>query len=316
MIRRAGDRPDDADRCVGPPAIVSGVAPLLRPKSRGSSYRNAATPMPGSRERRFTRLQWVPALPSLTLVPPAPIQRPRRRRRTEALRRLVRETSWLPAISSCPSSWCPAAGSSARSARCRACSTSRWISRSTARRSGRDVGIPAVLLFGLPAAKDERAPRTSPTTASCSARCADPRAEYRAAHRHRRLLLRVHRRTATAACSTRRDAVDNDATLAAARAGRGGVRRRGRRHRRAERDDGRAGRGDPRGARRRRPPRRRRSCRYADEVRRRRSTARSARRRRSRRRSATARRTRWTAGERARGGARGRAATRPRAPTC
>ena len=47
--------------------------------------------MPGSPGTRFTRLQWVPALPSLTLVTPTPSQRPRRRRRTEALRRLVRE---------------------------------------------------------------------------------------------------------------------------------------------------------------------------------------------------------------------------------
>ena len=52
--------------------------------------------MPGSRPRRFTRLQWVPALSSLTLVTPAPIQRPRRRRRTEALRRLVREHELTP----------------------------------------------------------------------------------------------------------------------------------------------------------------------------------------------------------------------------
>ena len=52
--------------------------------------------MPGSRAGGVARLQWVPALSSLTLVTPTPIQRPRRRRRTEALRRLVREHELAP----------------------------------------------------------------------------------------------------------------------------------------------------------------------------------------------------------------------------
>jgi porphobilinogen synthase len=112
--------------------------------------------MPGSRERRFTRLQWVPALPSLTLVPPAPIQRPRRRRRTEALRRLVREHELAPGdliqpifvvhgkqvereIGSMPGVFHLSVDES----------LDREVDRVET------LGIPAVILFGLPAEKDE-----------------------------------------------------------------------------------------------------------------------------------------------------------------
>src|SRR5687768_690757 len=112
--------------------------------------------MPGSRGRRFMRLQWVPALPSLTLVTPTPIQRPRRRRRTEALRRLVREHELSPGdliqpvfvvhgsdvhreIPSMPGVY--------------------HLSVDTALDREMDqvhaLGIPAVILFGLPAEKDE-----------------------------------------------------------------------------------------------------------------------------------------------------------------
>jgi porphobilinogen synthase len=112
--------------------------------------------VPGSRPRRFTRLQWVPALSSLTLVTPAPIQRPRRRRRTEALRRLVREHELTPGdliqpvfvvhgkriereIDSMPG----------------VCHLS--VDESLDREADRveALGIPAVILFGLPAAKDD-----------------------------------------------------------------------------------------------------------------------------------------------------------------
>ena len=112
--------------------------------------------MPGSRPRRFMRLQWVPALPSLTLVTPTPIQRPRRRRRTEALRRLVREHQLAPGdliqpifvvhgqrvereIGSMPGVCHLSVDES----------LDREVDRVEA------LGIPAVILFGLPAAKDD-----------------------------------------------------------------------------------------------------------------------------------------------------------------
>jgi porphobilinogen synthase len=112
--------------------------------------------MPGSRPRRFTRLQWVPALPSLTIVTPTPIQRPRRRRRTEALRRLVREHELTPGdliqpifvvhgkrvereIGSMPGVCHLSVDES----------LDREVDRVQA------LGIPAVILFGLPAEKDD-----------------------------------------------------------------------------------------------------------------------------------------------------------------
>jgi porphobilinogen synthase len=102
------------------------------------------------------RLQWVPALPSLTVVTPTPIRRPRRRRRTEALRRLVREHELAPGdliqpifvvhgkriereIDSMPG--------------VRHLSVDESLDRETDRIEA--LGIPAVLLFGLPAAKDD-----------------------------------------------------------------------------------------------------------------------------------------------------------------
>jgi porphobilinogen synthase len=98
----------------------------------------------------------VPALPSLTLVTPTPIQRPRRRRRTEALRRLVREHELAPGdliqpifvvhgkriereIDSMPGVHHLSVDES----------LDREVDRVEA------LGIPAVILFGLPAAKDD-----------------------------------------------------------------------------------------------------------------------------------------------------------------
>ncbi len=112
--------------------------------------------MPGSRRARFTRLQWVPALPSLPLVTPSPNQRPRRRRRTEALRRLVREHELSAGdliqpifvvhgrrvereIDSMPG--------------VQHLSVDESLDREADRI--RTLGIPAVILFGLPAAKDD-----------------------------------------------------------------------------------------------------------------------------------------------------------------
>jgi porphobilinogen synthase len=98
----------------------------------------------------------VPALPSLTLVTPTPIQRPRRRRRTEALRRLVREHELAPGdliqpifvvhgkriereIDSMPGVY--------------HLSVDESLDREMDRLE--TLGIPAVILFGLPAAKDD-----------------------------------------------------------------------------------------------------------------------------------------------------------------
>ena len=112
--------------------------------------------MPGSRAGGVARLQWVPALPSLTLVTPTPIQRPRRRRRTEALRRLVREHELAPGdliqpvfvvhgtqvereIASMPGVF--------------HLSVDESLDREADRIQA--LGIPAVILFGLPAEKDD-----------------------------------------------------------------------------------------------------------------------------------------------------------------
>src|SRR5687767_9654601 len=76
--------------------MVSGPPPPARPASRGPSHNKGGNRHAGFPRATFRRLQWVPALPSLTLVTPTPIQRPRRRRRTEALRRLVREHELAP----------------------------------------------------------------------------------------------------------------------------------------------------------------------------------------------------------------------------
>ena len=112
--------------------------------------------MPGSHPPGFMRLQWVPAIPRVTVVTPAPIQRPRRRRRTEALRRLVREHELAPGdliqpifvvhgervereIASMPGVYHLSVDES----------LDREVDRVEA------LGIPAVILFGLPAAKDD-----------------------------------------------------------------------------------------------------------------------------------------------------------------
>ncbi len=98
----------------------------------------------------------MPALSSLSLVTPTPIHRPRRRRRTEALRRLVREHELTAGdliqpvfvvhgkrvereIDSMPGVFHLSVDES----------LDREADRVLA------LGIPAVILFGLPAAKDE-----------------------------------------------------------------------------------------------------------------------------------------------------------------
>ena len=113
-------------------------------------------PCPVPPRAGVARLQWVPALPSLTLVTPTPIQRPRRRRRTEALRRLVREHELAPGdliqpvfvvhgtrvereIASMPGVF--------------HLSVDESLDREADRIQA--LGIPAVILFGLPAEKDD-----------------------------------------------------------------------------------------------------------------------------------------------------------------
>jgi porphobilinogen synthase len=169
--------------------------------------------MPGSAGGRFTRLQWVPTLPSLTVVTPAPIQRPRRRRRTEALRRLVREHELAPGdliqpifvvhgkrvereIDSMPG--------------VRHLSVDESLDREVDRIEA--LGIPAVILFGLPAAKDEIG------TENFSEDGIVQRALRRLRERHPDLLLVTDvcccEYTSHGHCGVLRgDIVDNDATL-------------------------------------------------------------------------------------------------------
>jgi porphobilinogen synthase len=133
----------------GPTTRATGVT---RAVSKEKRQRPCRVPV----RRRFTRLQWVPALPSLTLVTPAPIPRPRRRRRTEALRRLVREHELAPGdliqpifvvhgkriereIGSMPG--------------VHHLSVDQSLDREVDRVEA--LGIPAVILFGIPAAKDD-----------------------------------------------------------------------------------------------------------------------------------------------------------------
>jgi porphobilinogen synthase len=132
-----------------PAARATGVTRVVSKEKRQRPCRVPAS-------RRFTRLQWVPALPSLTLVTPAPNQRPRRRRRTEALRRLVREHELAPGdliqpifvvhgtrvereIGSMPGVY--------------HLSVDESLDREADRVQA--LGIPAVILFGIPAAKDD-----------------------------------------------------------------------------------------------------------------------------------------------------------------
>jgi porphobilinogen synthase len=102
------------------------------------------------------RLQWVLALPSLTLVTPTPIQRPRRRRRTEALRRLVREHELAPGDLIQPIFVVHGKGVEREiGSMPGVCHLS--VDESLDREVDRveALGIPAVILFGLPAEKDD-----------------------------------------------------------------------------------------------------------------------------------------------------------------
>ncbi len=82
-----------------------------------------------------------------------------------------------------------------RSRRCRACSASRSTSSCSRRKQVADLGMPAVILFGVPG-REGRARLAAPTprAASCSARSAAmKRASARPRRDHRRVPVRVHR---------------------------------------------------------------------------------------------------------------------------
>ena len=79
----------------------------------------------------------------------------RRLRRTEGLRDLVRETELSPSTCPAPLRRRPARASASPWSRCRASSASRSPSWSPRPAEIHAAGVPAVLLFGIPAAKDE-----------------------------------------------------------------------------------------------------------------------------------------------------------------
>ena len=169
-----------------------------------------------SDSRGKARAQWLRrclALPSLTSVTTSQIQRPRRRRRTEALRRLVREHQIEAAdliqplfvvhgsrvereIPSMPG--------------VHHLSVDESLDREVDRI--RALGLPAVLLFGLPAAKDEIGSENFAEDGIVQ------RALRRLRARHPDLLLLTDvcccEYTSHGHCGVVRDgAVDNDATL-------------------------------------------------------------------------------------------------------
>ena len=158
-------------------------------------------------------LQWVPALPSLPLVPPTPVQRPRRRRRTEALRRLVREHELAPGDLIQPIFVVHGRGVE-REIESMPGVYHLSVDESLDREADRVVtlGIPAVILFGLPAAKDDVG------TENFAEDGIVQRALRRLRERHTDLLLVTDvcccEYTSHGHCGVLRgDTVDNDATL-------------------------------------------------------------------------------------------------------
>ena len=174
---------------------------------------------------------------------PSPIHRPRRRRRTEALRSLVREHQLDAADLIQPIFVVHGSRGGARDsldAR-RLSPLGGRLARPGGRPDPQALGIPAVLLFGFPPPRTRSAARTSPRMASSSRRSAGS-AQRRSGSPadHRCLLLRVHQSRALRdrrgrRGGQRRDARDPGPSGREPRSGR-------RRRRRAERDDGRHGR--------------------------------------------------------------------------
>ena len=156
-----------------------------------------------------------------------------------------------------------------------------------------ELGIPAVLLFGIPAHKDEEGSGAwddegivQLATRAIKERLPDLTRD------HRRVPVRVHRATATAACCARRHGGQRRHARAS-RAHRGLAGPRRRRPRRPQRHDGRPRGRDPRRRSTRAASRRRRSSPTRPSSPRP-STAPSAKPPTPRRRSATAAATRWT----------------------
>ena len=170
--------------------------------------------MPGSRPRRFTRLRWVPALPSLTLVTPppdptSPPPPPDRGPAPAGARARAGSRRSDPAASS----WCTAARVEREIGSMPGVfhlSVDESLDREVDRVGA--LGIPAVILFGLPAAKDDVGPRTSPRTASSSARSAGCASAIPICSSSPTSAAASTPATATAACCAARP-VDNDATL-------------------------------------------------------------------------------------------------------
>lgn len=101
-----------------------------------------------------------------------PIQRPRRLRRTESLRRLVRETHLVPEQLILP--LFVRAGTGVR----RTIDAMPGVAQTSVDELLRDAeraakaGVGGVLLFGIPEHKMRRAPSPGPTTGPCNAPCA------------------------------------------------------------------------------------------------------------------------------------------------
>jgi len=99
---------------------------------------------------------------------PFPIHRPRRLRRTEALRGFVRETRLSARSLIYPLFVCP--GSQVKSEIKSMPGNYRWSVDLLVEecRAAYDLGIPAVILFGIPESKDETGTGAYDPEASCS----------------------------------------------------------------------------------------------------------------------------------------------------
>ena len=143
---------------------------------------------------------------------PFPATRLRRLRATPALRDLVRETRLYPGdlvmplfVEARPDGRTPIEAMPG---------IDRLSTRPPSRRPGEvaALGIPAVLLFGIPGEGRARAPAPATTRASSSWPLARSRRRTPTDRDHRRLPVRVHDARPLRAAARRRH-VDNDATL-------------------------------------------------------------------------------------------------------
>ena len=122
-----------------------------------------------------------------------PVTRPRRLRRREGLRRLVRETSLDPAQLVLPLFVVP--GSGVRRPLQSLPGVAHVSPDEAAAEAARaaEAGVGGVLLFGLPATKDERGlERVGRRRAGARGDPRHPRRRAGARHRHRRLPVRLH----------------------------------------------------------------------------------------------------------------------------